>query len=126
MSAVEQPKKMWGGDIINVPMIIKMNKIEILCATSEACDTDEGLVRYLSETGTFEYLDLELEQRWIADGGDPNDPPSTPMPPDVLGRLLEMTAELGVECVVRADIADEISSGAFETAYSARLLERAV
>jgi len=67
MSAVEQPKKMWGGDIINVPMIIKMNKIEILCATSEACDTDEGLVRYLSETGTFEYLDLELEQRWIAD-----------------------------------------------------------
>ena len=65
------------------------DKFEILCATSEACDTDECVVRYLSEIETFVYIDLELEQRWQNDGGDPNDPPSTPMPSNVLERLLK-------------------------------------
>lgn len=102
-----------------------MDKIEILLAVGEACDTDEGVVRYLSETGTFAYLDLTLEQRWVQDGGDPTDPVSTPMPFDVLEQLLKVTAELGVECVVQEDIAEEIDSRAFEAAYSTLLRERA-
>jgi len=77
-------------------------------AVSEACDalhSNEGYVQMTHVPGPafqFQFYDYDLEQKWVADGGDPDDPPSTVPPPDLLQCLLKVTNELGVECTLRA------------------------
>jgi hypothetical protein len=101
-------------------------------AVNKACDAlhcNEGYVQmtHMRDPGpafAFQFYDYDLEQKWAADGGDPEDPPSTVPPPDVLRRLLKVTSELGVECTLRADLVDSVGSDAFEAAYSALLWER--
>jgi hypothetical protein len=52
-------------------------------AVSEACDAlhcNEGYVTHMRDPGpafAFQFYDYDLEQKWAADGGDPEDPPST-------------------------------------------------